>query len=98
MANLLTLLICTFFALGFFIITISVYMYYANNTQDSCYSNNIDNYTNKNSTQKKATLYNPKLDTSKKHHVGYKNNILTDAEKNQRKYSKSKKNSKIKRC
>jgi len=86
MANLLTLLICTFFALGFFIVTISVYMYYANNTQDSCYSDNIDNYTSKNSTQKKATIYNPKIDTSKTYQNGYKNNILTDAEKNQRKY------------
>lgn len=86
MANLETLLICTFFALGFFIVTISVYMYYANNTQERCYSDNIDNYTSKNSTQKKATTYNPELDTSKTYHSGYKNNILTPAEINQRKF------------
>lgn len=86
MANLETLLICTFFALGFFIVTISVYMYYTNNTQERCYSDNIDNYTSKNSTQKKATTYNPELDTSKIYHSGYKNNILTPAEINQRKF------------
>ena len=84
MANLLTLLICTFFAFGFLIVTISAYMYYANNTNTT--TCNIDNYSH-NSTNKIIPEYKPELiKSAKKYQRGYKNNLLTDAEKNQRKF------------